>query len=94
MPILHHDHPPHPLKEWRKAKGWSRETLAKLASALAPEHAIKARSLEAIENSYRRPCYELCVAFQNVTADDVTVDELRRHPLKKPLTKKTRRSAA
>jgi transcriptional regulator with XRE-family HTH domain len=70
----------HPLRAWRLSQRWSRETLATLLQGLGRQ--AKARTLEAIENGFRRPSFELCEAIETLSGGKLCARDLRKHPLR------------
>jgi DNA-binding XRE family transcriptional regulator len=70
----------HPLRKWREKKDLSR---AQVAALLAQKgRAVSAKAVELIENSWRHPSYELCVAIYSLTK--IPVATLRAWPLRQP----------
>jgi len=79
----------HPLREWRSEKHFTREQLAGMVAANGGQ--MHARFLEAIENGWRHPGYDLAVILEKITG--VSVATLKGYPLKNTKTRGPKKAA-
>lgn len=72
--------PDHPLRRWRKSKGYTTTELSELLRSTGVE--FKPRSIIAVESGYRHPAYEVCEAIETLSGKVVSIAELRHWPLR------------